>query len=200
MKKYNFNFSLFSLHILLLTLFARNPAAISQNSMSEDGWCSFVFCGQGTCKNTILGFECECYAGWSKIQIGFLTFLPCLIPNCTIDLQCGNGSPPPPPSAPLPLPPLNLTDPCQLIWCADGSCLPNGTGHICQCNEGSANLLNNTELPCFQECYYGADCNGLGLGPPVPPPPSGSSEVLNSWMSLGVLTMILLAATFLTLF
>ncbi|KAF2323292.1 hypothetical protein GH714_034494 [Hevea brasiliensis] len=21
--------------------------------------------------------------------------------------------------------------------------------------------------------YYGADCNGLGLGPPVPPPPSG---------------------------
>ncbi|XP_043818114.1 uncharacterized protein LOC110626840 isoform X2 [Manihot esculenta] len=176
MEKCNSNLSLF-LHILLLTLFTCNPTAISQSSTSEGGLCSSVFCGQGTCNNidTLPGFECNCYDGWNKIQIGPLTFPSCLIPNCTVDLQCGNGSPPPPPPPSLPLFPHlpNLTDPCFLIWCADGSCLSSGTGHTCQCNEGSANLLNNSELPCFQEC---------------------SSEASNSLRSLGVLTMIFLAA------
>lgn len=49
-----------------------------------DGLCAAVFCGQGTCKNinTWPGFECDCYSGWNKIQIGPLTFPSCLIPNC----------------------------------------------------------------------------------------------------------------------
>lgn len=48
------------------------------------GLCSSVFCGQGTCNNidTLPGFECNCYDGWNKIQIGPLTFPSCLIPNC----------------------------------------------------------------------------------------------------------------------
>ncbi|XP_021665302.2 uncharacterized protein LOC110653820 isoform X1 [Hevea brasiliensis] len=206
MERYNFNFSLFSPFILLLTLFTCNPTATSQNSTSGDGLCGSVFCGLGTCKSisTWPGFECDCYSGWNKIQIGPLTFPSCLIPNCTIDLQCGNGSPPPPPpSVPSPPPSLNLSNPCNLIWCADGSCLPNGRGHTCQCNEGSSNLANNTELPCFEQCYFGADCNSLGFGPPAsspPTPPSGSSEMSNSLRSVGVLTMILLAATSLALF
>uniref|UniRef100_A0A2C9W1Y1 EGF-like domain-containing protein n=1 Tax=Manihot esculenta TaxID=3983 RepID=A0A2C9W1Y1_MANES len=176
MERYNLNFSLFSPFILLLTIFTFNQTATSQNSPSGDGLCAAVFCGQGTCKNinTWPGFECDCYSGWNKIQIGPLTFPSCLIPNS-----------------------------CNLIWCADGSCLPNGTEHTCQCNEGSENLANNTKLPCFQQCYFGADCHDLGFGPPVstpPPSPSGSSETSNSWRSVCVLTMILSAATSLTLF
>ncbi|XP_025012827.1 uncharacterized protein LOC8271351 isoform X1 [Ricinus communis] len=225
MERYTLNFTLFSLHILLFTLFLCSPTASSQ-----DGICASIFCGQGTCKNinaSFLDFECECNSGWKKIQIGPLTFPSCLLPNCTTDLQCGNGSPPPPPPPPpstaLPPPQLNLTNPCNLIWCADGTCMPNGTGHICRCNQGSANLINDTKLPCFQECYLGTDCDGLGLLPPgpseppspnsgsnngsqPPPPPStsdsagnGPSKVLLSWRNLGALAMILLAATSTTL-
>ncbi|XP_025012828.1 uncharacterized protein LOC8271351 isoform X2 [Ricinus communis] len=205
MERYTLNFTLFSLHILLFTLFLCSPTASSQ-----DGICASIFCGQGTCKNinaSFLDFECECNSGWKKIQIGPLTFPSCLLPNCTTDLQCGNGSPPPPPPPPpstaLPPPQLNLTNPCNLIWCADGTCMPNGTGHICRCNQGSANLINDTKLPCFQECYLGTDCDGLGLlppGPSEPPSPnSGPSKVLLSWRNLGALAMILLAATSTTL-
>ncbi|XWS20358.1 hypothetical protein CRYUN_Cryun31cG0094600 [Craigia yunnanensis] len=72
--------------------------------------CSFINCGQGTCKasnNSLLGFDCECNPGWRKIQIGPLTFPTCLIPNCTVDFHCGNESPSaPPPPASLP-PPAN---------------------------------------------------------------------------------------------
>jgi hypothetical protein len=28
----------------------------------------------------------------------------------------------------------------------------NGTGYKCQCNDGSANLLNSQALACFKEC------------------------------------------------
>ncbi|KAF2300253.1 hypothetical protein GH714_011030 [Hevea brasiliensis] len=123
-----------------------------------------------------------CYPIWvlnSVIdQMGFVCT------DGTIDFQCGNASPPsPPPSVPVPPPTLNLTNTCNLIWCADGSCLPNGTRHTCQCNGGSANLVNNGWYPgfictAFLSGYFGADCSSLGLGPPVSspaPPPSGSN-------------------------
>ncbi|KDP37170.1 hypothetical protein JCGZ_06226 [Jatropha curcas] len=210
MERYLNYVSLFSFHLLLFTLFIHNPTATSTNTTFEDddGLCALVYCGQGTCKNsnnTLLpGFECECYSGWKKIEIGPVTFPSCLIPNCTVDVQCGNGSPPPPPpSAPVPPRPLNLTNPCNLIWCGDGTCMPNGTGHTCQCSEGSANLANNKELPCFQECYFGADCHGLGLGMPIstPPPPSSNSGSKGSSKasSVGELIVTLLAAASLTL-
>ncbi|XP_050234218.1 uncharacterized protein LOC126682541 isoform X2 [Mercurialis annua] len=202
MKKYNSSFTFFSFHILLFTIFICSPICKSQDT---DGLCALAYCGEGICKNInissiIPSFECECKPGWNKVQIGLVTFPSCLIPNCTVDLQCGNGSPPPPPP-PIALPTLNFTDPCNLIWCGEGSCKPNanGTRHTCQCNEGSANLVNNTEMPCFQKCFLGADCNNLGLLPPAPPSPinSGPSKALSSWRSLplGALIMIFLAAT-----
>ncbi|EEF44702.1 conserved hypothetical protein [Ricinus communis] len=44
MERYTLNFTLFSLHILLFTLFLCSPTASSQ-----DGICASIFCGQGTC-------------------------------------------------------------------------------------------------------------------------------------------------------
>ncbi|XVE54339.1 hypothetical protein DITRI_Ditri03aG0072200 [Diplodiscus trichospermus] len=142
-------------------VFISNP--ISANA------CATVDCGQGTCRETdssLLGFECDCYSGWKHFQIGPLVLPPCIIPNCTLDFSCGEGSPPPPSP-----PNFNLSDPCTLTWCGDGSCKTNGTGYECDCNAGSDNLLDMPDLPCFKECSLGADCHGVGLGKPPPPPP-----------------------------
>ncbi|XVE52138.1 hypothetical protein DITRI_Ditri02bG0098300 [Diplodiscus trichospermus] len=153
-------------------------------------YCLFVYkLREGTCEasyNSVLGFDCQCNPGWRKIQIGPLTFPSCLIPNCTVDFHCGGESPPaPPPPASLP-PPANQTSHCDLVWCGDGKCASNGTGHVCHCNQGSENLFNSSGLACFKPCYFGADCQGLGLGlplgrpqPPPPPPPSSSSSHAN---------------------
>lgn len=29
-----------------------------------------------------VGFDCDCYPGWKKIQIGPFTYPSCLVPNC----------------------------------------------------------------------------------------------------------------------
>ncbi|XP_065867189.1 uncharacterized protein [Euphorbia lathyris] len=185
MRRYSsISLTLFS----LLCVFTCYPTVTSQ----DEGICDLIYCGEGSCKLTssFPFFECDCFPGWNKIQIGPLPFAACLLPNCTLNQQCGNGSlPPPPPSVPLPPPPINLTDPCNIVWCAEGSCIPNGTiGHICECNEGAANLINNTDLPCFQSCFLGADCTNLGLLPPPPPsPPNSGWRMINSRKNLGVL-------------
>lgn len=41
---------------------------------------------------------------------------------------------------------------CDHTWCGDGTCVPKGTGHTCQCYQGSENLMNNSELACFRQC------------------------------------------------
>ncbi|PPD71258.1 hypothetical protein E1A91_D05G135900v1 [Gossypium mustelinum] len=122
-------------------------------------FCSVIDCGQGTCQasnNSLLGFDCLCKPGWKKIQIGPFTFPSCLVPNY-----------------------------CDLVWCGDGECVSNGTGYICQCHQGSENLFNSSGLACFKPCYFGADCQGLGLnfpsGNPPPPPPSPSSNSPTSY-------------------
>ncbi|KAL3610574.1 hypothetical protein D5086_001594 [Populus alba] len=126
--------------------------AATVSSTLQGDVCALINCGQGTCQASnasLLGFECECSSGWKKIEIGPLTFPSRVIPNS-----------------------------CNLVWCGDGTCVANGTGHLCQCNEGSSNLLNETDLACFKQCSLGADCIGLLLGmspsPPsvqLPPPP-----------------------------
>lgn len=50
--------------------------------MYTDPVCAFVNCGQGSCIASSTGFDCECYPGWKKIQIGVLTFPSCVVPNC----------------------------------------------------------------------------------------------------------------------
>ncbi|CAN6707045.1 unnamed protein product [Malus baccata var. baccata] len=55
---------------------------------------------------------------------------------------------------------------CEFVWCGDGTCVANGTGHICQCPEGTWNLLDTPELACFKACYLGGDCKSKGFGAP----------------------------------
>ncbi|KAJ6942536.1 hypothetical protein NC652_008375 [Populus alba x Populus x berolinensis] len=179
MNTFKLNFTPISFHLLLFSLLA-----LTGSGTLQDDVCALINCGEGACKASnasVLGFDCECYSGWKKIQIGPLTFPSCIVPNS-----------------------------CNLVWCGDGTCVANGTGHICQCTEDSANLFNMTGFACFKKCYLGADCTDLVLGksPPSPPPPAPTSSVTsilnglleasNSFKHLCALSMILLAAAFQT--
>ncbi|KAJ8756006.1 hypothetical protein K2173_024551 [Erythroxylum novogranatense] len=185
------------LHLFLFTLITCNPSVRSEKLTATvlEGtpiMCALINCGQGTCvanESATLGFDCQCHPGWRKMQLGPLTFPSCIVPNCTLDFQCGNDAPPspppPPPPVSVPAPLFNISSPCNLVWCGHGTCMANGSDHTCQCNEGSANLFNKTNLACFKECSFGADCLNLGftvigqpplsLLPPPTPPASGLS-------------------------
>jgi len=142
------------------------------------GLCKVMNCGKGTCSNTsssgqLLGFipVCECDPGWKQPSIGVsLSFLPCVIPNCTIKMECGGKAAP---SAPSPVNPpssnssADLLNPCKsgISVCGKGSCVVESAfGYRCHCNEGYANLFNMTAGPCLRSCSIGADCSQLGLG------------------------------------
>lgn len=154
--------------------------------------CSTVACGQGNCTVApgTLGYRCDCRPGWTQLHVGdSLRFLPCVIPNCSIDSSCFNGSPAPAPAlalTPLP-PPKNFSlDPCELAYCgAGGTCRKNGSGmsYHCECKKGYSNLLNMTAMPCFQNCSIGADCASIGIHPSStgnsPPAPPGSESISN---------------------
>ncbi|KAJ6932684.1 hypothetical protein NC651_008195 [Populus alba x Populus x berolinensis] len=150
MNTFKLNFTPISFHLLLFSLLA-----LTVNGTLQDDVCALINCGEGACKASnasVLGFDCECSSGWKKIQIGPLTFPSCIVPNCTVDFGCGNRAPPPPPPPPSQPPPFDLLNPCNLVWCGDGTCVANGTGHICQCTEDSANLFNMTGFACFKKC------------------------------------------------
>ncbi|KAL8252401.1 hypothetical protein R6Q59_036094 [Mikania micrantha] len=140
-------------------------------SYSLQDACKDKDCGQGKCVADQpvpeLLFHCECDVGWKTIMVGPMPFGSCIIPNCTIDFSCGGKYPPTPP-----LPPINFTSPCNLVWCGDGDCVVNGTDHYCQCHERAANLFHNPKFICMQQCYLDGDCDHLRLFPSSPPPPS----------------------------
>ncbi|RCV46441.1 hypothetical protein SEVIR_9G536500v4 [Setaria viridis] len=147
--------------------------------------CSTVACGKGNCTVApgTLGYRCECDPGWTQLHVGDeLRFLPCVIPNCSIDSSCSNGSSAPAPT-PLPAPKNFSLNPCELAYCGTGGTCRNGSGlsYHCECKEGYSNLLNMTTLPCFQNCSIGADCSRIGILPfsnssnKSPAPPSSES-------------------------
>ncbi|CAL4980430.1 unnamed protein product [Urochloa decumbens] len=147
------------------------------HGVAAEGECGKVKCGMGTCAESgdyVFGFACQCKQGWSRYHLGSMQFpyLPCVVPNCTINSNCGDGPSPPPP-APLPAPPAGLPpltnfsifDPCLMQYCGDGGACEKASDftHRCRCRDGYANLLNDTSYPCYQQCSLGSDCKGLGI-------------------------------------
>ncbi|ONK60497.1 uncharacterized protein A4U43_C08F19120 [Asparagus officinalis] len=134
-----------------------------------NGVCNVVDCGKGKCQassNHTFGFACQCNPGWTQFHVGdSFRFLPCVVPNCSINYSCTNNSVAPAP-APVPPPPDNLSifDPCMWSYCGGGKCLNTATyEHKCECDEGYSNLFNTSTFPCYKDCSLGADCANLGI-------------------------------------
>ncbi|CAN6462882.1 unnamed protein product [Victoria cruziana] len=128
--------------------------------------CSGVQCGKGTCRptdNQIIPYACECEEGWTKLlPSSTFDFLPCVIPNCTVDVSCTKPSIPA--LQPRHPPDFSVFDPCTYTYCGEGECVRTSTlFHRCECRQGYVNLLNVTIFPCLSECVLKADCSGVGL-------------------------------------
>ncbi|CAA3023089.1 Hypothetical predicted protein [Olea europaea subsp. europaea] len=148
------------LAILLLLL----PMA-AKGDVSDD-MCEVVQCGRGSCEsnpNVPFNFSCNCQDGWRQTRLNDelnLEFLPCLIPECSLDYSCMPSAPPPPPF------PNNssLSNPCDYIYCGEGTCERDSTyTYKCQCNYGHYNLFNISAFPCYSDCALGSDCERLGI-------------------------------------
>ncbi|KAF5466084.1 hypothetical protein F2P56_016041 [Juglans regia] len=137
-------------------------------SPAFDTVCKDVECGKGTCKpsiNSTFSFECECALGWKQTlsdHDDHLKFLPCVVPNCTLNYSCKNA--PPPVQEKASKANESIFDPCRWTDCGGGIC--NKTSvftYSCDCAEGYYNLLNVTAFPCYEECAIGMDCANLGI-------------------------------------
>lgn len=133
--------------------------------------CDDIECGKGTCKangNFPLGYMCECDSGWTRTSHhedddDDHKFLPCVIPNCTLNYGSCQPAPPPVPEKEVPLN-ISAFDPCYWAYCGEGTCSKNRTyGYRCDCNAGFYNLLNISVYPCYSECTLGSDCSRLGI-------------------------------------
>ncbi|KAB1218124.1 hypothetical protein CJ030_MR3G014466 [Morella rubra] len=133
-----------------------------------DNVCKEVECGKGTCKpssNSTFMFECECDPGWSQTRSKHdddLKFLPCVVPNCTLNYSCTKAHSPVQEKERKAN--ESIFDPCHWAGCGGGSC--NKTSaftYKCECAQGYYNLLNFTAFPCYEECAIGMDCMNLGI-------------------------------------
>ncbi|KAF9673757.1 hypothetical protein SADUNF_Sadunf10G0057200 [Salix dunnii] len=76
---------------LLQPLIARSGFIPPLRSSIFEDVCKKVECGKGACKpsdNSTWFFECECDPGWKQISSGDHKFLPCIVPNCTLNFSC----------------------------------------------------------------------------------------------------------------
>nr|POE50571.1 hypothetical protein CFP56_00034 [Quercus suber] len=136
---------------------------------NENDVCKEVVCGKGTCKpsnqSAFFLFECECDPGWKQANFGLaqnFKFLPCVVPNCTINYSCMNASSPVQDKGSRAN--ESILDPCHWTDCGGGFC--NKTSNLtysCECAKDYYNILNDTSLPCFQDCAIGMDCSNLGI-------------------------------------
>ncbi|KAM3707183.1 hypothetical protein ACB098_02G004900 [Castanea mollissima] len=153
-----------------LGISSSNKSTSATPTFSNDGeLCKDVACGKGTCKpsnqSAFFLFECECYPGWKQASFGLaenFKFLPCVVPDCTINYSCMNAS--------FPVQDKgsraneSIFDPCHWTDCGGGFC--NKTSNFtysCECTKDYYNILNDTSLPCFQDCAIGIDCSTLGI-------------------------------------
>ncbi|CAK9136037.1 unnamed protein product [Ilex paraguariensis] len=110
--------------LVLLAVIAKADDHISPApSPISDSLCNEVECGKGTCKTAIgspFNFVCECDAGWKRTRLDNeenLQFLPCIVPNCSLDYSCMPAAPP------APSVPNNSSffDSCNWIYCGEGA-------------------------------------------------------------------------------
>ncbi|KAH7846661.1 hypothetical protein Vadar_016634 [Vaccinium darrowii] len=134
-----------------------------------DNICKEVECGKGTCQTALgypFNFKCECDENWKRTTLDDetnLEFLPCVIPNCSLDYSCMPAAPPAPSAPAIPYN-LSFFDPCYWMYCGEGTCTKNLTyTHTCQCKTGYYNLLNVSAFPCYSDCAIGSDCSKLGV-------------------------------------
>ncbi|KAH7276327.1 hypothetical protein KP509_39G003000 [Ceratopteris richardii] len=150
--------------------------------------CDLAKCLKGKCVNSssFPFYQCQCNEGW---QSPFrASWLPCILPNCSIDLTCGNKSV----AAATPSPPvpsfLGTVDVCSLHVCGNGQCVHNNSSstnssddYFCSCDPGYVNFGNRTDGFCIRKCSIGADCTNVNLpfgsssGTLSPPPPAVAS-------------------------
>lgn len=159
------------LSIFLLLLF-HPTLTLSNNFLSPifDEVCKEIACGKGKCvssQNSTFSYECECDPGWKQYRADnddYLKFLPCVIPNCTVNRECAAAAPAPVQEKASKTNNTSIFDPCHWIDCGGGSC--NKTSaftYSCICAQGFNNLLNATAFPCYKECSIGMDCSTLGI-------------------------------------
>ncbi|KAF7848406.1 hypothetical protein BT93_L1975 [Corymbia citriodora subsp. variegata] len=151
---------------LLVVLLPMAATAADSLAPFIEELCNEVQCGKGSCvvnTSAPFGFECQCDAGWKRTRLDDednLKFLPCVIPNCSVEYSC-MPAPPPVPSVPYN---TSVYDPCYWIYCGGGTCTKSATyEHTCQCDAGYTNLLNVSVFPCFSDCAIGNDCEKLGI-------------------------------------
>ncbi|KAI4345683.1 hypothetical protein L6164_012783 [Bauhinia variegata] len=134
-----------------------------------DDVCKEAICGKGTCKlspnNGSFPFTCECEPGWKQTSSDDdkdLKFLPCVVPNCTLNYSCSKA--PSPAQEKAKKDNESIFDACHWVDCGGGSCNKTSKfSYNCKCNAGYYNLFNATAFPCFRQCALGIDCSNLGI-------------------------------------
>ncbi|KAL6532360.1 hypothetical protein OROGR_014330 [Orobanche gracilis] len=122
--------------------------------------CRESVCGKGNCvfsSNSTFGYECECDSGWKQAgpqDDEYLKFLPCVIPNCTLDYDCANA--PAPPASGL------IAEVVRAIKRRFSHTLVNVRRVTTIC---SIPLLSHATRNILKFCgAFGLDCTSLGLG------------------------------------
>lgn len=205
--------SVHTIPFLIIILILQTWSATSNNISSifapfvGGDVCKSAECGKGTCKpsnDSNFGFACECADGWKQARPEHddgLKFLPCVIPNCTLNYSCGQ--------APSPAPARekraneSIFNPCYWADCGGGTCSKTSVfTHKCDCQEGYYNILNVTAFPCFRECELGTDCEHLGIGimnntsPSSSPGLPGNSQSQATSIAIGDLTWSIFTMVF----
>ncbi|KAH7278453.1 hypothetical protein KP509_38G041800 [Ceratopteris richardii] len=150
--------------------------------IGSDLACELVKCLKGKCVNSssFPFYECECDAGWKSPFKA--SWMPCILPNCSIDLTCANTSMEAPFSPSIPSYRSGF-DVCSLHVCGNGKCVSKNTSatedavdYECVCDSGFINFGNSVNGFCVPKCSIGADCTNVNLtfgksgGSPSPPP------------------------------
>lgn len=152
------------------TLHASPSSANSLLSPLADTLCKGIDCGNGTCVTTTEYpfVKCDCNAGWRQPKLPVvIPYVPCVIPNCTLNYSCNNSviAEAPSPSSQSHDFPSDFHTPCFYDVCGGGKCIGKKSNYtyICECNYGYGNLMNWTMGYCVKECSIQGECSRLGV-------------------------------------